>query len=530
MSKILNVVINNKKEVDPIINKENSVPIDTNNINNKKTKRQRVRQKRRERTDFYFLSFDNDLSDSGSSSSSSESEDILNKNKDHIIPVKIDKDEDDEDETDQTNSMTDSRSSSITLNNDTNSIKSVDMISLECRQKLIEYLFINEENNKMFLNGNLTSFLDALDIFFSENNKISIEKNSEDLNVICDQIMNIYNELFTIQSSDSNNEQNKETYNNKDTPKKTDSITHFPVYATDSPHSLHSSSHSLNNENGVDSGYIVESSVVNGAINNDSPSSKEIDIGPFLTAIFDRLDHMLSNPLQINFLLTGILARLAYYPQILIRSFFLNHNLVVQPNVQTLIQVMKNVKYKIDACSETFNNFPLLYFKAKVTLVRRILDAKSKSTNSTKPINQMIQEENSQEEIKTAPRKSSGEIRFHDLVRKNSTFNRFINFLKNKTDEEKAAEFLKQDPGEIETNIDSGEIETNIDELDLNDVKSNNTEKKSDNIILQARDAYSLVENEWENLETRNIAYSSVIFDEFSKELAAICQEHGLST
>ncbi len=43
-------------------------------------------------------------------------------------------------------------------------------------------------------------------------------------------------------------------------------------------------------------------------------------------------------------------------------------------------------------------------------------------------------------------------------------------------------------------------------------------------------DDYTLVEAEWESLDTRNIAYSAVIFDEFIKEMAAICQEHGLST
>lgn len=64
-------------------------------------------------------------------------------------------------------------------------------------------------------------------------------------------------------------------------------------------------------------------------------------IGPFLCALLNRLDHMLSNSLQINFLVTGIFARLAYYPQILLRSFLLNNSLVLQPNVKSLIQVVK---------------------------------------------------------------------------------------------------------------------------------------------------------------------------------------------
>ena len=37
-------------------------------------------------------------------------------------------------------------------------------------------------------------------------------------------------------------------------------------------------------------------------------------------------------------------------------------------------QVLGNVKYKIDACSKTYNNFPLLYLRAKVCLVKRLVE------------------------------------------------------------------------------------------------------------------------------------------------------------
>jgi hypothetical protein len=39
-----------------------------------------------------------------------------------------------------------------------------------------------------------------------------------------------------------------------------------------------------------------------------------------------------------------------------------------------------------------------------------------------------------------------------------------------------------------------------------------------------------MIENEWQDLKTRNIALSAVIYDEFIKELAAICQEHSVLT
>jgi hypothetical protein len=42
---------------------------------------------------------------------------------------------------------------------------------------------------------------------------------------------------------------------------------------------------------------------------------------------------------------------------------------------------MGNVKYKIDACSKTYNNFSLLYLKAKMCLVKRLVE-----NNRPKPI------------------------------------------------------------------------------------------------------------------------------------------------
>jgi hypothetical protein len=95
-------------------------------------------------------------------------------------------------------------------------------------------------------------------------------------------------------------------------------ITHFPEYA------------------GTDGGWPGTESCGSSLVlaGNDQV---EADIGPFLAALFERMEHMLSNPLQVNFLLTGI--GLAYYPQLMLRSFLLNHNLVVQPNVKTLVHV-----------------------------------------------------------------------------------------------------------------------------------------------------------------------------------------------
>lgn len=525
-------------------NKENTSSVITKiDSENKLKKRQRSRQKRRERaSDFYFLSFDNELSDSESSVSLSDNDEDQS-NTPEIKTNQIIEQEADEDEEDFTNSAT-SRSSSVTLNNETTSLSSahnqddLDLVNSEYRQQLIEYLFVNEENNKQFLNGNLNNFLGALDAFFAKNKyeKMDNHKNS-DLTVICDQIMNIYNDLFTLKTHSINSMSNAKYEENahKESGRINeigDAITHFPTYTTDS-NSMHSSTHSMN-EN-IDSGCVVESSASSVINNNVSGKDvyaepfKETDIGPFMTAIFGRLDHMLSNPLQINFLLTGILARLAYYPQLLLRSYLLNHDLVVQSNVKTLIQVMSNVKYKIDACSQSFNNFPLLYFRAKVCLVKRIVDSKTKPVNSSKRINQAPK-------VLQEPVKSIVQIKVKDNPRKKSTFDRFIDFFK--TEEEKQAEFNTS--LEAKKKIEIAETEFNDGKVIFNPIESsgivkyNNDEYESNSNSVKEFSGvvndFTLVENEWENLESRNIAYSAVIFDEFVKELAAICQEHGLST
>lgn len=62
-------------------------------------------------------------------------------------------------------------------------------------------------------------------------------------------------------------------------------------------------------------------------------------VGPFLILILDKLKNMLSNTIYVNFHLTGLISRLAVYPQPLLRTYLLDHDLVLQPNVSSLFQV-----------------------------------------------------------------------------------------------------------------------------------------------------------------------------------------------
>ena len=63
--------------------------------------------------------------------------------------------------------------------------------------------------------------------------------------------------------------------------------------------------------------------------------------GPFLQTLLSKLESMMSNTLYVNLLLTAVIARLACYPQPLLRSFLLNPSLVFQPTVKSLVQVLE---------------------------------------------------------------------------------------------------------------------------------------------------------------------------------------------
>ncbi|KAM8879128.1 FHF complex subunit HOOK-interacting protein 1A isoform 1-T2 [Spinachia spinachia] len=93
--------------------------------------------------------------------------------------------------------------------------------------------------------------------------------------------------------------------------------------------------------------------------------------GPFVSVLLSRLENMQSNSLHVNLLLTGILAQLAAYPQPLLRSFLLNTNLVFQPTVRSLYQVLATVKNQIEEQAATRKDFPELITAAQHWLLAR---------------------------------------------------------------------------------------------------------------------------------------------------------------
>uniref|UniRef100_A0A096N837 FTS- and Hook-interacting protein n=1 Tax=Papio anubis TaxID=9555 RepID=A0A096N837_PAPAN len=93
--------------------------------------------------------------------------------------------------------------------------------------------------------------------------------------------------------------------------------------------------------------------------------------GPFMAVLFAKLENMLQNSVYVNFLLTGLVAQLACHPQPLLRSFLLNTNMVFQPSVKSLLQVLGSVKNKIENFAASQEDFPALLSKAKKYLIAR---------------------------------------------------------------------------------------------------------------------------------------------------------------
>ena len=70
------------------------------------------------------------------------------------------------------------------------------------------------------------------------------------------------------------------------------------------------------------------------AVVNGQPS-----VGIFLDVVLRKLECMMANNVYVNLHLTGLISRLAIYPQPLLQSFLLNHSLVFQPSIRSLFQV-----------------------------------------------------------------------------------------------------------------------------------------------------------------------------------------------
>uniref|UniRef100_A0A3Q3J1G0 FHF complex subunit HOOK-interacting protein 1B n=1 Tax=Monopterus albus TaxID=43700 RepID=A0A3Q3J1G0_MONAL len=203
---------------------------------------------------------------------------------------------------------------------------------------------------------------------------------------------------------------------------------------------------------------------------------------PFMVVLFAKLENMLQNSLYVNILLTGIMAKLACYPQPLLRSFLLNTNMVFQPSVKSLIQVLGSVKNRIEAFAASHEDFPAMLKKAQQYLVARGKVDWSDSMAAVPPL-----------------RRSDSLVK----SRKPSLGDLILRHTNSPTRARHAAQ------------------------LALAHVRDSGQSLHS--ALFKGGGGASGLEKQAEALRVKNAVYCAVIFCEFLKELAALAQEHAVS-
>ncbi|XP_031633698.1 UPF0518 protein GJ17503 isoform X2 [Contarinia nasturtii] len=85
-----------------------------------------------------------------------------------------------------------------------------------------------------------------------------------------------------------------------------------------------------------------------------------VSLGPFLSALLRKLQTFTSNGIYVNFHLTGLISRLAWYPLPLVHSILLRPDIPVTSDTPSLHQVLKILKQQIDAelpvCEESLEH------------------------------------------------------------------------------------------------------------------------------------------------------------------------------
>lgn len=102
--------------------------------------------------------------------------------------------------------------------------------------------------------------------------------------------------------------------------------------------------------------------------NDDNSSGKA---GFFLSSLLQKLTSFLTNSIYVNLHLTGLISRLAIFPQSLLRTYLIEPSLVLQPNVPSLIQIIGFLKQKIEDYMDKRSDKNSLIKFAKDFLVER---------------------------------------------------------------------------------------------------------------------------------------------------------------
>lgn len=220
---------------------------------------------------------------------------------------------------------------------------------------------------------------------------------------------------------------------------------------------------------------------LNGQISDNSEQiSSTGTAGPFLTVILGKLNNMVSNSLYVNLHLTGLISRLAVYSQPLLRTYLLDHSLVLQPDVPSLFQIIGSLKQKVDEYMSRQSDSSNLISHARNFLLERetrLVNARRNAVDSRNSVVSTTSTESLEPFQRNGPKRRS----FTSSLSSFSTM-------------------FGRRPSQIETSLP---------------------------LVAPQEDTQTFIHPKF--TESQHIALCAVLLDEWVKELAALAQEHTIA-
>ncbi|KAH8250698.1 hypothetical protein KR038_008036 [Drosophila bunnanda] len=133
-----------------------------------------------------------------------------------------------------------------------------------------------------------------------------------------------------------------------------------------------------------------------------------VSLGPFLNAIWGKLQTFTSNSLYVNLHLTGLITRLAWYPLPLIHSLLLRSDIAITSDTPSFHQVLRILKQQIDAeLPVTEDSLEIIDVARSSLIDREFRLANARKGNEGSPLHQ----HNQQQQSATNPGQSQGLLR-----------------------------------------------------------------------------------------------------------------------
>ncbi|XP_016987692.1 FHIP family protein CG3558 isoform X4 [Drosophila rhopaloa] len=132
-----------------------------------------------------------------------------------------------------------------------------------------------------------------------------------------------------------------------------------------------------------------------------------VSLGPFLNAIWGKLQTFTSNSLYVNLHLTGLITRLAWYPLPLIHSLLLRSDIAITSDTPSFHQVLRILKQQIDA------ELPVTEDSLEIIDVARssLIDREFRLANARKGNDGSPMHHNQQQQMATNSGQQQGQLR-----------------------------------------------------------------------------------------------------------------------